>query len=322
MAKFAPTPGLLSIGVAAHGNVETTAECLECLLDSIGGDFELLLIDDQSPDDMLSLYRAAAGLHPNTRIYRFDDNLEYTHSVNCLLNEASGERVLFVSNDILITPEYVVGLLEAMIDPQVGIARGVSNFVDNALPTHNIVLESEIENRGQMYALARKIYAEGSLPLLDDPFLIGDAFMVSRSLLNVIGGFDVRYHGYLSDIDFGIRAVGAGFRRVLSRKAFAWHAKDANFEFLDAAAAKEKLARRWQRIGLAWGVFREIWELDKLPENWPGMDSVPLAELDQRARNQGIRSVQRLAYDQYLVDARSMDSPAQGRQARTPMEQA
>ncbi len=312
----------MSVGVAAHGNVETTAECLECLLDSVGGDFELLLIDDQSPDDMLSLYREAAGLHPNTRIYRFDDNLEYTHSVNCLLNEASGERVLFVSNDILITPEYVVGLLEAMIDPQVGIARGVSNFVDNGLPTHNIVLESEIENRSQMYALAREIYAQGSSPPLDDPFLVGDAFMVSRSLLDVIGGFDIRYHGYFSDIDFGLRAVGAGFRRVLSRRSFAWHGKRANFDYLDANAAEQKLAHRRQRVQLAWQVFRETWKLDQLPVNWPGMDVLPLAELDRRTRNQGIRSTQRLAYDQYLVGARSMNSPAQGSQARTPMEQA
>jgi GT2 family glycosyltransferase len=322
MGKFVPKPGLLSIGVAAHGNVETTAECLECLLDSVGGDFELLLIDDQSPDDMLSLYHEVAGLHPHTRIYHFPENLEYTQSVNCLLNEAGGERVLFVSNDILISPEYVVGLLEAMIDPHVGIARGVSNFVDNGLSTHNIALESAIENRGQMYDLARKIYGEGSPLLLDDPFLVGDAFMVSRALLDVVGGFDIRYHGYFSDIDYGLRAIGAGFRRVLSRRSFAWHGKRANFDYLDANVADQKLAHRRQRVQSAWQVFRETWELDELPVNWPGMDALPLVELDQRARNQGIRPAQHLAYDRYLVDAGLMDSPAHGSQPWNPMEQA
>jgi GT2 family glycosyltransferase len=197
-------------------------------------------------------------------------------------------------------------LLEAMIDPQIGIARGVSNFVDNGLATHNVALESEIENRDQMFDLARKIYAEGPPSLLDDELFCGDAFMVSRSLLETIGGFDIRFHGYFSDLDFGIRAVGAGFRRVLSSRSFAWHAKRANFDYLDTKAADEKLARRRQRVQLAWQVFREVWELDQLPVVWPGMAALPLAELDRRARRQGIRFAERLAYDHYLVEARSV----------------
>jgi hypothetical protein len=163
MAKFVPTLGLLSIGVAAHGNVETTAECLECLLESVGGDFEL--------------------------------------------------------------------------------------------------------------------YIEGSPPLPDAPYPVSEAFMVSGSQPDFIGGFDIRYHGYFSDTDYGLRAPGARFRWVLSRRSFAWHEKLANFDYLDADIAKQKLARRRQRVKLAWQVFRETWKLDQLQVKWPGMYALPLADL-------------------------------------------
>ena len=302
MNQIIPAPGVLSIGIAAHGNVDTTAECLKSLFASVAGDFELLLIDDASPDDMLSLYREAADFHPNTRIYRFPENLEYTHSVNCLLNEAGGERVLFVSNDIFITPQYVACLLEATLDPRIGIARGISNFVDNGLATHHANIDTANVGWEALVDFAAGQYAADGTTLLDDPYLVGDAFIVSRALIDIIGGFDTRYRGYLADVDFGLRAAGAGFRRTLCRGAFAWHVKDANFYYLDDAARAQKYARRLERVAAAWRVFRDIWGLDHLPETWPGIDQVPYAELDELARRRGSSRVGPVSYAQYRVD--------------------
>lgn len=300
MNRICPAPGTLSIGVAAHGNVNITVECLKSIFATVVGDFELLLIDDASPDDMLSLYRNAAEFHPNTRIYRFPENLEYTQSVNCLLNEASGERVLFVSNDIFITPSYVAALLEAMTDRSIGVARGVSNFVDNLLNTHNVIPDGPLATWDELIAFAAKQFHSAAEPI-DDPFLIGDAFMVSGELLRAIGGFDLRFHGYLSDIDFGIRAVAAGYRRACCPRAFARHIKDANFHYLDAEERRRKIARRTERHLKAWTVFREIWGPDHLPAKWPGTHFIPFAELELRARDSGVRTVDPVSYSRYLI---------------------
>jgi hypothetical protein len=43
----------LSVGMAAHGNARTTRRALDSLFSSATGDFELVLVDDQSPDDTL-----------------------------------------------------------------------------------------------------------------------------------------------------------------------------------------------------------------------------------------------------------------------------
>ena len=41
----------ITIGVAAYGNLEITKKCLEAIINSIEGNFEIILVDDCSPDD-------------------------------------------------------------------------------------------------------------------------------------------------------------------------------------------------------------------------------------------------------------------------------
>ncbi len=301
MQQIIPADGVLSIGVAAHGNVAITEECLKSIFASVAGDFELLLIDDASPDDVLPLFRDAADFHPNTRIYHFPENLEYTQSVNCLLNEAQGERVLFVSNDIFITPTYVAALLETLADPAIGVARGASNFVDNALATHNVSEQPTGEGWQALIDFAAARYAMEGMTNLDDPYLVGDAFMVQRTALDAIGGFDTRLRGYMSDIDFGLRMKGAGFGRVLCPRAYAWHVRDANFNYLSEQAMAEKLQRRLTRVRAAWDSFCDIWNLDKTPGRWPGLKSVPFPALDDIARRRGCVRMAPVSYAHYLI---------------------
>ena len=43
----------VTIGVAAYGNLEVTKKCIEAIKNSIDGNFEIILVDDFSPDDGL-----------------------------------------------------------------------------------------------------------------------------------------------------------------------------------------------------------------------------------------------------------------------------
>ena len=125
--------------------------------------------------------------------------------------------------------------------------------------------------------------------------------MVTRKLLDTIGSFDTRYHGYLSDIDFGIRAVAAGYRQVYCPRAFARHIQDANFNYLDKAQADQKYARRLERVAKAWAVFRARWGVEQLPLLWPGIKAIPIAELEEQARRTGARVVAPGSYARYLI---------------------
>lgn len=247
----------VTIGMSAHGNHATTREALTALFLSVEGEYELILVDDCSQDATLDLFCQAADHHANTKIFSFGNNLEYSGSLNAILSHGRGTFVLFLSNDILITPSYIATLLEvARHSEEYGIVRGCSNFVDNGLDLYNVYKDRPLDTFAEIFAAAAEMRQNCRYELVTDEFLTGDAFLVSRKVLDAIGTLDPLFYGYFCDHDFGVRARRAGFSPVLARGAFAVHRHNANFEYLPEEEQKAKGNRRWSRVYENWARFK------------------------------------------------------------------
>lgn len=301
--RGAPAParlaGSVSVGMAAHGNSATTWRALDALFASATGDFELVLVDDESPDDTLRIFREARSWHANTRIFSFTRNLEYCESVNAFLSHARGERLIFLSNDIYASPAYLREILAtAAANPDCGILRGCSNFVDNQSAAHNVPM-SGCETREAYFAFAEEVAARHrESPLLDERFLVGDAFLVTRAVIDRIGTFDTRFRGYYGDGDFGLRARIAGFRVALERRAFACHDRDANVGYLDEESQRQKVAVRHQRVGAALGEFLRKY---RIPMSEASVHDIPWEELARQRFDPELHRVAPKDYSGYLV---------------------
>lgn len=249
----------VSIGIAAYGNHDVTNYCLNSLLNSAAGDFELILVDDCSPDNgqISQLFMSIIARHANTKVFKFTRNLEYSGSLNCILSHASGSRVMFVSNDIYVTPHYLSALLGvADSNAHFGIVRGVSNFVDNGKSTHNVDVTNGLKVLGDIPAFAARVFQQHGLNCFTENYLTGDAFLVTRDLLDEIGTFDPLFYGYFADHDYGIRAHQAGFKLAVASGAFAFHHQDANFGYLPEAQRQQKLQARWAKVFENWARFK------------------------------------------------------------------
>lgn len=250
----------ISIGIAAYGNAEVTRHCLEALFRSTEGEYELILINDNSPDAgfTLNVFKWASSIHKNTLIYEARDlNLEYSGSVNLLLSHAKGDKIIFISNDIYVTPYYFRAALEVIAAaPNWGIIRGSSNFVDNGLPSHNIQPVKPILNLDDIFTESENIYSLLADTYVPDPFLTGDAFIVNRELINKIGSFDPLFYGYFADHDFGIRAKIAGFDTLLVPGAYAVHHAGSNISYLSEEDQARKVSVRWSRVHENWARFK------------------------------------------------------------------
>ena len=250
----------ISIGIAAYGNAETTRRCLEALFRSSEGNYELILINDNSPDEgrTSSLYAWAKKFHRNTSIYETKQhNIEYSGSVNLVLSQAKGSSIMFVSNDIFVTPYYLRALLEAShLATNWGILRGSSNFVDNGLASHNIQPSKAIASLEDIFNESQNIYSLYSNLSVPDPFLTGDAFVVNRNLINKIGTFDPLFYGYFADHDYGIRAHIAGLETLLVPGAYAFLHAGANISYLSEEAQVRKTSLRFARVHENWARFK------------------------------------------------------------------
>jgi GT2 family glycosyltransferase len=269
----------ITVATAAYGNYQTTKFALDALFSSAEGDFELMLINDCSPDNTLSLFLEAKGKHLNTKIISFDKNLEYSGSLNAILSHAAGEWIIFISNDIFVTPGYlreIFGIARSEVD--FGVIRGVSNFVDNGLETHNIRVPDKIENLEKLFIVAESIASEFGGQHLVDQYLTGDAFLISRRVLDKIGTLDPQFYGYFADHDLGVRTRIAGYKIVLARGAFAFHLRRANFEYLPEQLRKEKISLRWSRVYENWARFKMKYGMP-VELRYTNINSIPWDEL-------------------------------------------
>jgi GT2 family glycosyltransferase len=137
-----------------------------------------------------------------------------------------------------------------------GVVRGCSNFVDNGLSTHNIPLPSDLAGWYDLAEFAASIEQKDTGKYLYDSYLTGDAFLVTRAVIDQIGTFDPVFYGYFADHDYGIRARIAGFKLVLARGAYAMHNRAANFDYLPKHLREQKLSLRWSKVYENWARFK------------------------------------------------------------------
>ena len=291
----------VTVAMAAYGNYQTTKNALDALFSSTEGDFELMLVNDCSPDNTLSLFLETRGKHLNTTIISFDKNLEYSGSLNAILSHAVGEWILFISNDIFITPGYLREIFRiARSKLDFGIIRGVSNFVDNNLKTHNIMMPDNIDNFEKLFNSAKSIALEYGGQYLTDQFLTGDAFLISKRVLDKIGTLDPQFFGYFADHDLGIRTRIAGYKIILARGAFAFHMRHANFEYLPEELREVKLSLRWMKVFENWARFKMKYGLP-IELNYTGVNDIPWDKLSAAEFNTAKHYCSPKDYTHYIL---------------------
>ena len=290
----------VTIGVAAYGNLEITKKCIEAIKNSIDGNFEIILVDDFSPDNGLikDYFLSLKKEFKDIKIFYFSENLGYIQSVNCILSHATGDKIIFVSNDIIINPYFIGELINISNIPEnTGYVRGVSNFVDTTLKIHNVDLKSFTSQNPN--DIAKEILKKNNNNYLEEEYLCGDCFLVNRELLEKIGYFDcINFKDYFGDLDFGIRAKAFNFKCIVSQGAFCYHHAGINFNYLPEEQKKIKLRRRNIFLTEDWARFKLKY---KLPINliYPGVNTLGFSKIIDKVNKK--LEINKKDYSKYLV---------------------
>ena len=188
---------------------------------------EFILIDDASdpehqiPQLLQDFKRSMQGF--TVHALHCKQRQHYTYGLALGMSLARGERILFISHDMILTPSYVKTILAvAATDDRIGLVRGTSRYTEG-FPQYQVEAPLKLQTMPHIEAFAEFVASYWGLRFTDDDFLTGDAFLVKRAVLDKIGVFDTRYFGYFGDIDFGLRVQLAGFRMGCARGAWLYH---------------------------------------------------------------------------------------------------
>lgn len=212
--------------VPVYDDFAATAECFEALrrAKAEGGDWEVLAIDDETPDPRIATLMDRLAARGEISLLRNAVNLGFVASVNRGLRQAAGRDVILLNADTLPPPGFVERLkAAAYAHPDIGTVTPFSNngeytsfpepFTVNELPPLGEVLRID--------ALASETDPSRSVDL---PNGIGFCMFITRRCLDAVGLLDETIErGYLEDVQFCLAARRAGLRNVCATNLFVGH---------------------------------------------------------------------------------------------------
>ena len=116
---------LVSVLLPAYNVEKYLAKCVDSILQQTYQNFEIIIVDDCSPDDSGKIADKLASKDARIKVFHHGKNMGYSAARNTGLNHASGDYITFVDSDDWIEPDYVEYLLRIIqgTDSDIAISR-------------------------------------------------------------------------------------------------------------------------------------------------------------------------------------------------------
>ncbi len=263
-----------SLIILTYNNLEYTRLCLESIERHSGElSYEVILVDNASQDETPQFLRAYAQERLNVRVLLNRTNLGFARGNNLGAAEAQGEYLVFLNNDIVVTPGWLPGLLRRLEDPTVGMAGPVTN--SSANETRIRAGYEDLEEMERFAAEYTRAHAGEAFEIAMLPL---QCAALRREVFEQVGPLDERFGaGMFEDDDYALRLREAGYRILCVEDVFVHHWGSASFSKLARAdywdLFRRNLAKFEEKWGRRWIPHRPREEL--LPEHLRGsLDSV------------------------------------------------
>ena len=217
-----------SIIIPVYNASDFTKACIEKLYTSHNlANFEVIVVDNASEDETISLLAEEQKRRENFSYYRMPENYGFSGGVNYGLSHSKGKFLIILNNDTLVTPGWIDHLIEAFkSDELIGIVSPVTNYVGegpqvdpsamNISPTEINAYAQSIVDKGIIYESHRLVF-----------FCVA----LKREVVDNLGLMDIGYvKGNFEDDDYCFRAILAGYKLAIAQNSFVYHFGSMTFK--------------------------------------------------------------------------------------------
>lgn len=191
---------LVSVIVVAREGFRQAPACLARLLAATDTRFRLIYVDGNAPARIARRVRRLIERHGGTLI-RVDRYLRPTHARNLGLRQVDTRYVVFLDNDVIVTPGWLEGLVQcaeateaAFVSPIICMGDATPPIVHVAGGTNRIVEESGQRRLLESYDHAGRTLSDVLADIRRSPTTMAEfhAVLVRTEKLRVLGGLDER----------------------------------------------------------------------------------------------------------------------------------
>lgn len=241
--------GLISIVILTYNQLRYTKECIESINRFTPESHEIILVDNNSTDGTSQWLRQLVHQHANYKLIENKRNKGFSKGCNQGIQAASGEYILLLNNDVVVTEGWLSNMLACLkSQSDIGIVGPMTNSISGPqkVPTvgyTSIAGLSEYAHNFHLKNFSRRI------PLRR---IVGFCMLFSRQLVDDIGFLDESFGtGNFEDDDFCLRSEIAGYRNMIAGDVFIHHYGSRSFigNKIDYGSAladnKNVFTRKW-----------------------------------------------------------------------------
>ncbi len=97
---------ILSIVICTHNRSQLLKKCLDSLVQQLTDDVEVLIVDNNSPDNTFTVVKAFSEYNPNIR-YVFESKTGLSNARNTGWSQATSDWILYLDDDAIAFPDMV-----------------------------------------------------------------------------------------------------------------------------------------------------------------------------------------------------------------------
>lgn len=202
---------VLSIIVLNWNLGRMTQECLASIRTHTSGvAYEIIVVDNGSRPEEKSIIRHACDVH-GARLIELNQNLFFGEANNIGVEAAQGDTVLLLNNDVLVTPDYIAPLLQALETAHGAGAVGAElRYPGGQLQeAGGYVRQDGWTIRHGLARSPASILSEPGLHIVD--YCSAACLLMRRDVFLAAGGFDPLFDpGYFEDVDLMLRLRAMG----------------------------------------------------------------------------------------------------------------
>jgi GT2 family glycosyltransferase/ubiquinone/menaquinone biosynthesis C-methylase UbiE len=212
-----------SIVILTYNKLEYTQQCIQSIKEHTPIDsYELIVVDNLSTDGTVNWLKKQKDI-----ISIFNtENLGFPKGCNQGIEIATGENILLLNNDTVVTKNWLDNLNTCLYsNEEIGAVGAVTNFCSyyQTIPVNYKSLE-------EMQLFASE-YNKSNPSLWEERLkLIGYCMLIKRSVIEQIGLMDERFSpGNYEDDDYSLRIRKSGYKVVLCKDTFIHHYGNVSF---------------------------------------------------------------------------------------------
>ena len=243
-------PGLASIVILISNLQENIKRCVRSIEKNTPEDHEIIFAPIDFTQAPVKWIRKFLKENPSHRIIESKGKLSFSEACNLGVSESSGEYILLLTDDVVVTGQWLSGMLECMTGPgDAGIVGPMAPYLEGpqGVADPDYLSLDHLDSYAKNFREKNR-YRRVAARKLDD-----FCTLFRYELVDKIGMLDERFDSFDFVVeDYCLRASIEGYRNCIAADVFVHHEKDSIARGKDYTAgmlrSRNSFIEKWSAI--------------------------------------------------------------------------